>query len=204
MIAVDVEATGLDADRASVVSVGAVDLDDTANQFYEECRAWDGAHIADESLAITGFSREEVGEGIRGRSGKQSEAELVRSFIAWAMDRPHSHTFVGQNPRFDSDFIAGACRRAGVEFPFAYRSIDTHTLCWNHIRQQGAEPPMENKRSAINLDYILEYCGLPPEPKPHNALNGALSHAEVFFRLVYTKKVLPGFLEHDIPWTVTT
>ncbi|MEA2701976.1 MAG: polymerase subunit epsilon [Candidatus Parcubacteria bacterium] len=199
MIAVDVEATGIDAERASIVSIGAVDLDDPANQFYEECRAWDGAHLSNEALAITGFSKDEIGE----ESGKQTEGELVRNFITWAMDRPQTHTFVGQNPRFDSDFIAAACRRAGTEFPFAYRSIDTHTLCWNHIVQRGEQPPVANKRSAINLDYILQYCGVPAEPKPHNALNGALSHAEVFFRLVYTKKVLPEFLEHDIPWIKT-
>ena len=196
MIAVDVEATGIDAERASVVSIGAVDLDEPTNQFYEECFIWDGAHISDESLAVTGYTREEVSK----ESGKQSEAELIQNFIAWAMDRPKTHTFVGQNPRFDSDFIAAACRRSGVEFPFAYRSIDTHSLCWNHMVQRRATPPTDNRRSAINLDYILEYCGLPPEPKPHNALTGALSHAEVFNRLVYNKKVLPEFLDHDIPF----
>lgn len=200
MISVDVEATGLDADKASIVSVGAVDLDDPTNQFYEECRIWNGSHTSEESLAITGFSPEEIGEG----SGKQSEAELVRNFIAWATDRPKTHTFVGQNPRFDSDFIAAACRRAGIEFPFAYRSIDTHTLCWSHMHARGQEPPVANRRSAINLDYILQYCGVPAEPKPHNALNGALSHAEVFFRLVYNRQTLPEFLEYPIPWQTET
>jgi DNA polymerase III epsilon subunit-like protein len=199
MIAVDVEATGLDADTASIVSVGAVDLDDPTNQFYEECCIWDGAHITPDALAISGFSPEEVGEG----SGKQSEAELVQNFVAWAFDRPKSHTFVGQNPRFDGDFIAAACGRAGIEFPVAYRSLDTHTLCWAHMKARGEEPPVENRRSAINLDYILKYCGVPAEPKPHNALNGALSHAEVFFRLVYTKQTLPEFLEYPIPWQST-
>ncbi|HEY4489528.1 MAG TPA: 3'-5' exonuclease [Candidatus Paceibacterota bacterium] len=196
MIAVDVEATGLDADKASIVSIGAVDLDDPTNQFYDECRVWDGAHISDESLAITGFSREEIGEG----SGKKNEAELIKAFVAWALDRPKSHTFIGQNPRFDSDFVAAACHRAGIEFPFAYRSIDTHSLCWLHMTQKGETPPIDNKRSAINLDFILKYTGVPEEPKPHNALNGALSHAEVFSRLVYNRNLLPEFLEYPIPW----
>lgn len=196
MIAVDVETTGLDPEQASIVSLGAVDLDDPANQFYEECRIWDGARITDESLAITGFTRDEVGEG----SGKQTEAELVRNFIAWANDRPKDHTFVGQNPRFDADFVELACKRAGVAFPFAHRTIDTHSLCWFHMVGRGMAPPVENRRSAINLDYILTYTGVPPEPKPHNALTGALSHAEVFFRLVYSKKVLPEYLDFPIPW----
>jgi DNA polymerase III epsilon subunit-like protein len=196
MIAVDVETTGLDPRTASIVSLGAVDLDDPTNQFYEECRIWDGAHVSEESLAITDTTREQIGEG----SGRQAEADLIRSFIAWAMDRPESHTFVGQNPRFDSGFVEEACLRAGIAFPFAHRSLDTHTLCWIHLTQQGLPTPTANKRSAINLDYILDYCGLPPEPRPHNALQGALSHAEVFFRLVYNKRVLPEFIEHPIPW----
>jgi DNA polymerase III epsilon subunit-like protein len=200
MIAVDVEATGLDAERNSIVSIGAVDLDDLTNQFYEECRIWEGAEINEAALEVTGMSREEIGEG----SGKQSEEDLVKNFIAWATDRPMTFTFVGQNPRFDSFFVEAACKRAGIEFPFPHRTIDTHTLCWKHHLDRGIAPPVDNRRSAINLDYALNYCGLPGEPKPHNALTGALSHAEVFMRLVYTKKALPEFFAYDIPWQIET
>lgn len=196
MIAVDVESSGLDPRSASIVSLGAVDLDDPANQFYDECRVWDGAHISDEALAVTGFSREEVGK----ESSRKSEKELVEAFIAWAVDRPRTHTFVGQNPRFDAAFVEEACRRGEIEFPFAHRTIDTHSLCWFHMVSRGLVPPVENRRSAITLDYILRYSGVPEEPKPHNGLTGALCHAEVFSRIAYTKKLLPEFFEYDIPW----
>lgn len=196
MIAVDVEGTGLDAKTCSTVSIGAVDLDDPTNQFYDECRIWDGAHVSDEALAITDLTLKEVGPD----SGRKSEAELIAAFIAWAMDRPKTHTFVGQNSSYDRSFVEAACNRAGVEFPFAHRTLDTHTLCWHHHILRGIVPPQHNKRSAINLDYALQYCGLPPEPKPHNALTGALSHAELFSRIVYNKKMLPEFFDFDIPW----
>lgn len=198
MIAVDVETSGLEPAKASIVSLGAVDLDDPTNQFYEECRIWDGAHVTDEALEVTGFTRAEIGaeEG----SEKQTEAELIRNFIAWATDRPQSHTFVGQNPSFDRGFVEAACNRAGIAFPFAHRTIDTHSLCWLHMTQRGVTPPIENRRSGINLDFILQYTGVPAEPKPHNALTGALSHAEVFSRIVYTKNLLPEFSQFPIPW----
>lgn len=196
MIAVDVETTGLDPKIASIVSIGAVDLDEPTNQFYDECRIWDGAHVSKESLAIADFKPEDIGP----ESPRKSEGELIAAFNAWALDRPQSHTFVGQNPSFDRGFVEAACNRAGTEFPFAHRTIDTHTLCWHHHVLRGLVPPTENKRSAINLDYILEYCGLPPELKPHNALTGALSHAEVFSRIVYAKKMLPEFFDFHIPW----
>ncbi|CAN5732199.1 hypothetical protein BH11PAT2_BH11PAT2_07140 [soil metagenome] len=203
MIALDVESSGLDPRLASIVSIGAVDTDDPTNQFYDECRVWDGADISDEALAINGFSREELidsGDPTSMGSVKKSEAELITAFVAWATDRPANRTLVAQNASFDRDFVQAACWRAGIESPFAHRILDTHALCWLHMVQRGLTPPVEKHRSAINLDYILNYCGIPSEPKPHNGLTGALSHAEVFSRIAYTKKLLPEFSQFDIPW----
>ncbi len=197
MIALDVESSGLDPRGASIVSIGAVDTDEPTNQFYDECRVWDGADISDEAIAINGFSREEL----LGTTGdKKTEAELIAGFVAWATDRPNDRTLLAQNASFDRDFVLASCRRAGIESPFAHRVLDTHSLCWLHMVKRGLTPPAEKHRSAINLDYILNYCGVPSEPKPHNGLTGALSHAEVFSRIAYTKKLLPDFSQFDIPW----
>jgi hypothetical protein len=71
-----------------------------------------------------------------------------------------------------------------------------------HMVKAGLTPPVdpEHHRSALNLDAVLNYCGIPDEPKPHNALTGAMSHAEVISRLLYDKKLLPIFEQYDIPW----
>ncbi|MDB5236995.1 MAG: hypothetical protein JWL88_97 [Parcubacteria group bacterium] len=198
MIAVDTESSGLDPNVASILSIGAVDTENPTAQFYDECRVWDGAHISDEALAVNGFTREECID-----PAKKTEAELIRDFMAWAMDRPGNHTLVAQNVAFDSAFIRAAARRAGIESTFAQRSLDTHTLAWMHMTARGITPPEANHRSALNLDAVLQYCGIPEEPKPHNALTGALSHAEVFSRMAYTKKILPDFESYEIPWTTT-
>jgi hypothetical protein len=50
------------------------------------------------------------------------------------------------------------------------------------------------------MDTVLNYCGIPEEPMPHNALTGALSHAEIISRLLYDKKLLPEFSHYEIPW----
>lgn len=195
MIAVDIESSGLDSNVCSILSIGAVDTEDPTAQFYDECRVWDGAHISDEALAVNGFTREEATD-----PHKKSEAELIQAFMAWAMDRAGQHTLVAQNVAFDSAFIRTAARRAGTESSFAQRSLDTHTLAWLHMTLHGKTPPAENHRSALNLDAVLQYCGIPAEPKPHNALTGALCHAEVFSRIAYTKKLLPEFDSYEIPW----
>ena len=71
-----------------------------------------------------------------------------------------------------------------------------------HMINRGMQPPLDrlHKHSALNLDAVMNYCGIPEEPKPHNALTGALSHAEVVSRLLYGRKLLPEFSEFDIPW----
>jgi DNA polymerase III epsilon subunit-like protein len=198
MIALDIEATGIDSRKSSILSIGAVDFDEPTNQFYDECRAWDGAHINDEALGVNGFSKEEATD-----PAKKSEAEIVKSFIAWAEDI-RDWTIVGQNPSFDRDYIMAACERAGIEFPFAHRTLDTHTLAYMHMIEHGLTPPFdaEKHRTALNLDAALQYVGIPEEPKPHNALTGAMSHAEVASRLLYGRNLLPDFEVYPIPWEV--
>lgn len=197
MISLDVESSGLDPRSASILSIGAIDTDEPTNQFYDECRAWEGADINEEALAVNGFSKESISSDT---SAKKTEAELIAAFVAWAMDRPQNRTLLAQNVPFDLGFVQQACKRAGIESPFAHRALDLHTLCWMHMTLQGIEPPTAKHRTAINLKTVLEYCGLPEEPKPHNALTGALYHAEAFVRMAYTTKLLPDFESFDIPW----
>jgi len=197
MIVLDVESSGVDPNKNSILSLGALDFDEPTNRFYEECRIWDGAHIVDEALAVNGFTREQAED-----PAKQSEAELIQKFLTWATDRPKERTLLGHNPSFDRDFVAAALRRAHLDNPFAHRTIDTHSICWLHMVTHGVVPPVDpvRKHSSLNLDAALRYCGIPDEPDPHNGLTGALSAAEVTSRLAYTKKLLPEFAAYDIPW----
>lgn len=198
MLVVDVEASGTEAHKHSIVSVGALDLANPTNRFYEECRVWDGAHIMDEALVVNGFTKEQITD-----PKKQSEADLVHAFMHWSKDLPEK-TLAGQNVSFDRDFLKYASERAGhTEWPFAYRTIDTHTLCYMHMVTRGLQPPVMKNRSALDLDAVLNYCGIPNEPEPHNALTGALSHAEVISRLLYGRKLLPEFDQFEIPWKKT-
>ena len=195
MLVVDVEASGIEAQKHSIVSVGALDLANPGNRFYMECRVWDGAHIMDEALAVNGFTKAQITD-----PKKPSEADLVHAFEAWS-ESVSERTLAGQNVSFDRDFLRNAADRAGhTEWPFAYRTIDTHTLCYMHMIEHGLTPPTRNRRSALDLDAVLNYCGIPEEPAPHNALTGALSHAEVIARLLYGRKLLPEFEKFDIPW----
>jgi DNA polymerase III epsilon subunit-like protein len=196
MLILDVEASGTNYEKHSIVSIGAVDMDDPANRFYGECRIWEGAHIMDGALEVNGFTEAEITD-----QTKQTEGELVASFLQWSASFA-DRTLAGQNVSFDRDMLRAAADRADINWDLAYRTLDTHTMCWMHMVKAGLTPPVDeaHKRSALNLDAILNYCGIPAEPEPHNALTGALSHAEVTSRLLFNKKLLPEFQQFEMPW----
>jgi len=195
MIVLDVEATGTEPYKHSIVSVGALDIENPSNRFYMECHIWNGAHVMEKALEVNGFSRVQIED-----KSKPSEADLTHAFKDWALTI-EERTFAGQNVSFDRDFLAAAAERAGhTDWPFAHRTLDTHTMSWMHMVERGLQPPIAHNRSALNMDAILNYCGIPEEPSPHNALTGALSHAEMISRLMYGRKLLPEFAQFDIPW----
>lgn len=199
MIIIDIEGSGTNYEKHSIVSLGAVDFSHPENRFYAECRIWDGAHIMDGALEVNGYTEAEITD-----PKKQTESDLIQAFLEWSQHM-EDRTLVGQNVSFDRDMAKAACERAGIAWDLAYRTIDTHSLCWMHMVKRGLVPPidLQHRRSALNLDAILNYCGIPDEPEPHNALTGALSHGEVTSRLLNDKKLLPEFSQFEIPWLNT-
>ncbi len=194
MLVLDIETTGIDPHKHSIVSIGAVDFLNPARQFYEECIIWEGAHVMDEAMEVNGFSREEITD-----PSKKTEEESLRAFLAWAMDS-ENHTIGGQNPFFDVSFIQTGSHRYHLDFSLAQRIIDLHSICYFHILKRGLKPPTEKKRSDLNSDKIMKYVGIPAEPKPHIALNGAIYEAEAFSRLIKEESMFDEFREFPIPW----
>lgn len=194
MIIVDMEASGLNPQKHSVLSVGAIDFDHPEEQFYSECRVWDGAHIDDAALAVNGFTREEILD-----KSKEGEDILIRAYLDWIKNR-EVYTTGGQNPSIDRDFLRASAERAHIDWPMSYRTIDLHSVCYAHMLWHGVNPPVVHGRSDLNSDKILKYVGIPVEPHPHNALMGAKVAAEALSRLLNNKSLLVEFSTYKIPW----
>jgi DNA polymerase III epsilon subunit-like protein len=194
MIVLDIETSGTNPEKHSILSIGAIDFERPEQIFSEECHVWEGAHIELEALAINGFTEEQVKD-----PAKKSEEEIVKAFFSWIADR-EERTVVGQNPSFDVSFLQAAAHRYHLDFPLARRSIDIHSLVYFHMVRQGLTPPIEHHHSAIHSDFIMEYIGIPTEPKPHVAINGAIWEAEALSRLLYDKPLLAQFEKNPIPW----
>ena len=194
MIVVDTELSGLDTEKDSILSIGAIDMADPTRQFYGECRIWAGAHVNPEALAVNGFTEDQIRD-----PKKQTDGELVKAFIEWAILAPE-HTLAGQNPFWDMEFIRNTAKRYHFDWPFAHRTLDQHTIVYMHMIKRGLTPPTANHRTDLDSDKIMTYVGLPVEPHPHNALNGAKWAAEAISRTLYDRKLLPEFMDKEIPW----
>ncbi len=192
MIVADIEATGIDFHKHSLISIGAVEFEHPENQFYGECRMWDGASIMTDAIAVNGFTKQECMD-----PRKHSLEELMQSFLHW-VEQCEDKTLGGQNTSFDRDFLNDSLARAHIGWHFAYRTLDLHTMAYMDMAKRGIEIPRKNDRTEISADKIFEYVGIPAEPKPHHALNGAKYEAEAFSRLLYGKNLLPEFAQYPI------
>jgi len=193
MIVVDTETTGLDPYKNSIVSIGALDLFNPENQFYQECKIWDGAEVTEEALKINGFSDAEIID-----PNKKDLEEIIKDFLKWAEDIKDK-TMAGENPSFYRDFLKSSVQKYGMEWTLSHRTIDLHSLCYTHYLKRGLKPPIKDNKTDLNSDKILNYIGLPDEPRPHNALTGAKVEAEAFSRLIFGKLLLREFKNYPIP-----
>ena len=193
MIVVDIEATGVDTRLCSLLSVGAVEFEKPLNTFYMECRAFDGAHVEKEALVISGFTETQVRD-----EKKRTDREVVLAFLDW-LKTCKEWTLAGQNPSFDRSFLEETAHRYHINWPLAHRTVDLHSIAYYHIKKRGLEPPQKNNHSALNLDRILRYVGLPTRAKKHNALEDANLEAEALSRLLYGKNLLPEYASLTVP-----
>ncbi len=193
MIIVDVESTGVDAKLNSLLSVGALDFDNPENQFYMECRAFEGAHVEKEALVVAGFNEIQIHD-----QTKKTDREVVIAFLAW-MKTCKEWTLVGQNPSFDRDFLEKTAHRYHIDWPLAHRTIDLHSIAYFELLKAGKEIPRKNNHTALNLDRILEQVGLPTRTKSHNALDDSKLEAEAFSRLLNGKGLLTQYSHFPIP-----
>lgn len=167
LIALDVETTGIDPINNSLVSIGAVEIDNPTNTFYGECRVWDGAVVTPEALKVNGFSMAQVHDAT-----KKTEAELVKEFFSWVGGPA---IIIAHNSAFDKGFIAEAAKRAGTMNPLSFRTIDIHSIVYMHMLRKG-----DNIPHSLSLNACLKYFNQPKEPDPHNALTGALCNVTLF------------------------
>jgi DNA polymerase III epsilon subunit-like protein len=193
MIVIDVETSGTDPYKHSILSIGAIDFSNPERQFYQECQIEKDKEYTEEALGVNGFKREELND-----PKKKTLESVLNEFIVWI--KPiKDKTIGGHNVNFDASFLNYSFKKYNIGFSFGHRVIDTHSLVYASIISRGLNVPIKNEMTDINSDYVFNYVGLPAESKPHNGLNGAKMEAEALSRLILGKNLLEEYTKYKIP-----
>ena len=193
MIVVDLETTGLDAQKNSIASIGAVDFLDPSNVFYVECRIEEGAIISEESLKITGFTPESL------RDKRRPSVKTVTQDFFWWCKKATARVLSGENPWLDASFLRKSSATYAIEWPFGHRLVDLHSICYAHYLSWGLPIPYERQGDGLGLDQIIEYLGIKADRKLHNALADAKLEAEAFSRIIYGRPLFKEYTQYPIP-----
>lgn len=82
--------------------------------------------------------------------------------------------FYSYNVTFDWGFIIDAFKQTGVKNEMDYHHFDIMSMALQKFGE---------KMESASLDSVSKLVGIPTEPMPHNALNGAMQAYEVLKRL---------------------
>ncbi|KKM45930.1 hypothetical protein LCGC14_1560170 [marine sediment metagenome] len=163
MIVVDVETGGLDPQNNPLLSIGAVDYDNSDREYYGKIAPYLDLEITKEALGVNGINVEEWKEN-------NLLKETIQEFSDWVGVNKKNIILAGHNPRFDLDFLKVNFKRVDISFPFTYRTVDLHTLAYSKF----------GGKEKLTSDRIYELLGMEIEPRPHNALTGAKYETKAF------------------------
>lgn len=169
IIFVDVETTGLNTELHDIISIGAVLLADQTTTYAKDFSIWpsDVDAVSPQALAINGRSSESLVDSDLDCIG----ADALQPFVAWVKRQYRRPILAGWNVHFDARFL----KKYLNPFPFGYMYLDVAALA------------IARYQKVQSADKISSELGIPPEAKPHIALNGA-RHAVSIYNALTAKE----------------
>lgn len=164
----DVETTGLDPQKHEIVEIGLVLIDQETGEVIDTLDIKvrpEHIETADEvALKLNGYNEADW-----------QDAASILEAIALYGEKAQNAIFCSHNVTFDWSFILEAFKRAGLKSSLDYHRLDLFTLIWSKTRDSNIE--------SFNLSRVAQFLGLPEEPLPHRAINGARTAHEIFKRI---------------------
>lgn len=155
----DFEMTGLDPLKHEIIEIGLLVADE---ETLEEITRFDQKVIPEhieradpQSLGIAGYKEEYWKNAVSLKDALTKYSELVEGslFAAW-------------NTHIDWTFLAEAYRTTTMQNPLDFHVLDIYSVAYEKLR---ADESVELWR----LSYLCQKFGIPREPMPHRAINGA-------------------------------
>lgn len=195
MLVVDIETTSTNPYKGGIIEIGAIDFDDSSRTFHSYIQVPQSADISPGALEVNGALMEEIFD-----PNRPYEGDVIREFLFWLRASKGDLTIAGINPTFDRDFLDKAFQRHEYFSPLTYRVVDLHSMVYEAYRRHGWTIPRNDQgASTLSSDWIMAYCGLPPEPKPHRAMTGAWYETEALHRIFYGEYRYPEFASYLVP-----
>ena len=165
----DIETTGTDPLVHEIIEIGLVVVDQQSLQAVGEFET----KIKPEHIELAQAKALEV-NGYRPEDWQ--DACALKQAMAMYSVMAKDAIFVAYNAFFDWPFVHEAFRRSALTDP-----LDCHHLCamsmgWFRMRPTGLV-------GGLSLKNLAKRLGVPEEPLPHRAINGARTVYEVFKRL---------------------
>lgn len=163
----DIETTGLDPIGHEIIEIGLVLADQKTLEIREQWTVKiQPEHIETaepEALAVNGYKAEEW-----------VDAYKLKLAMKFYQKKTTDAIFVAHNVTFDWSFIYEAFSKCDLTSTMDYHRLDLFSIAWG-IHPQGL--------MKYNLVALCEHFGIPKEPDPHKAINGAIAALEVLRKL---------------------
>jgi len=163
-VVVDLETTGLDANRASILEIGAVRISQLRIVDRFETLLRPPGKLPRAIVALTGIHDAMVAEA-------PTEIRALRSFARW-LDRTPAAPFVAHNASFDHRFVSRALDSCGLP-PYCGAVLCTQKLSRRLIPELGR----------YNLDRLCAHFGISNSAR-HRALGDAEATARALLDLL--------------------
>ncbi len=175
-IILDTETTGLDSSKAQVVEIAFKVIDVGSGACLESFQSvvalskeeWDRADPV--ALTVNGFTWDIV--QTQGRPRNDIAVNICSLFSKLKLS-PKSAFFLCQNPSFDKAFFSQICPpsvQKSCGFPYYW--LDFASMNWALMAKEFVLGKRLPFRIPFSKDGIALSSGLPPENKPHKAMNG--------------------------------
>ncbi len=175
-IFLDSETNGLNTQKHKIIDIAFAILDMETGEKKEQYESiifqsfedWQRSDL--ESLKVNGFTWEEVSYG----KSRETVALEIESLFAKQGIKRGKAVFICQNPSFDRAFFAQIIDPDIQEkLLWPYHWLDLASMFWAESMKKATQSkgplPWE---TGYSKDRIAKAHGLPPEEKPHRAING--------------------------------
>ena len=191
-IFLDQETTGLDPGRHRTIEIAFKIIDvatDEVKTSYDavvklSSEAW--SRHDPSSMQINGFTWETISEG---KELELVSSEIKNCFIQNGIERGKA-VFICQNPSFDRAFfnhLVSVDEQEKLKWP--YHWLDLASMYWaTRMRKAKKDKTSFPEEIILSKDKIAEYYGLPPEKKPHKAMNG-VDHLILCYQALFNYKI---------------